>query len=113
MAFRFSDKLAALMQLRDAEIEAEHDIEDGFEPEALHEQWERAVSTLDQPHRESLLLIALMSSGFAVGESVGSRSGLSDAHGCQLYAYAGLTEAGRAVALAHGWADTDEARHAG
>lgn len=109
MSIRFDDKLAAAMELCDADAEARHDLEDGFVPESLAEQWDRAIATLPSPEHADVLLIAMMNADLIEAKpvvSVPDREG-SATRTCVVYAYAGLTDAGRQLAVEHGWTDTD------
>jgi hypothetical protein len=109
MSIRFTEKLDALMVLCDADAEHRHDIEDGFVPETPMADWQRAVATLPSEEHADLLLIALMNSGLVeanpvVKDTVSAGTTIRTA---LVYEYVGVTNEGRALAVEHGWVDTD------
>lgn len=95
-----TDKVVAILELADADAEARHDWEDGFVPDDLDANWARAVAVLDEPERSDLLLISLMNAGLVEGALVRLAPAQARHRSSRLYAYAGLTDEGRALAIA-------------
>ena len=102
-----TDKVVAILELADADAEARHDWEDGFIPDDLDAHWARAVAVLHEPERSDLLLISLMNAGLVEGELMRVEPAGAQHRSSRLYAYAGLTDEGRAFAIQHGWVDRD------
>lgn len=95
-------RMSVLHQLCDAEAEARTDVEDGFDPETIQEQWAWVADTLEDPVLAELILIHMINAGWARGRSVLAPSGPRHLAGAYLE-FGGLTQLGREAAVTDGW----------